>query len=117
MGYYVATTMNPAPGTRMRSARNSACVQRRPNKPRPLVPRVPAKVPRCLKTAGSPMGTEQSPEEHTMHRLPTCDSRASRVERGIFLSLALSAVALIAMTAWHGLQFASARDQILAPLT
>jgi hypothetical protein len=63
------------------------------------------------------MGTEQSPEEHTMHRLPTCDSRASRVERGIFLSLALSAVALIAMTAWHGLQFASARDQILAPLT
>lgn len=52
-----------------------------------------------------------------MIRLPTCDARTSRIERGIFLGLGLSALALIAMTAWQGLQFANAPNQILAPLT
>jgi len=51
-----------------------------------------------------------------MNRLPSYDVQTGRVERGMFLTLTLAAVALIAITTWNGLRFASQQDEIhLAP--
>ena len=48
-----------------------------------------------------------------MNRLPAFDPQAARMERGVFLVLALAAVALIAITGWHGLEFAGSSEDLL----
>jgi hypothetical protein len=51
-----------------------------------------------------------------MNRLPSYDVRTGRAERGIFLTLALAALASIVITAWNGSRFATDQDKIvLAP--
>ncbi len=48
-----------------------------------------------------------------MHRLPSYDVRTGHAERAIFLTLTLAALALIALTAWNGSQFATNQDKIV----
>jgi hypothetical protein len=53
-----------------------------------------------------------------MNRLPSYDVQTGQAEWRIFFTLTLAAVALIAIAAWNGLQFASERDEmLLAPAT